>query len=192
MQLRNSRDRYGGIAQALHWATAVLLILAWVLGMVGDDLPGRAARAAGLFVHMSAGLAVLLLLLARLAWRLADPPPPLLESTLGPVGAGAAKLGHAGLYLLAAGVPLLGIVVQFARGRGIPVFGVFEIASPWPVDRAFARSMKGLHELAANSLMVFAALHAATALVHEFVLGDATLRRMLPRRLVDGRPFLRA
>jgi cytochrome b561 len=34
--------------------------------------------------------------------------------------------------------------------------------------------------LLANTLIVVASLHGAAALMHHFVLGDRTLRRMLP------------
>jgi cytochrome b561 len=74
----------------------------------------------------------------------------------------------------------LGILVQFARGHALPVFGLWEIASPWVRDREFAKSMLEVHELMANALVVLAAMHGAAALVHHFVLGDRTLRRMLP------------
>src|SRR5512139_4322559 len=97
MQLRNSPERYGGIAKALHWMIAALVIVAWVLGTVGDELPRGAARATGQFVHMSAGLAILALLVVRLIWRLSDPPPPL-EIT--PFGRWADRAGRYALASL--------------------------------------------------------------------------------------------
>jgi cytochrome b561 len=180
MQLRNSVERYGAVPQALHWLTAVLVALAWLLGTFGDDLPGAAAQAAGLFAHMSAGLAVLVLLVVRLGWRLTDPPPTPEATPFGRWGERAAMLGHLALYALLVAVPILGIVLQFARGHAIPLFGLAEIASPWPADRAFAHSVKEVHETAADALMIVAGLHAAAALVHNFVLRDRTLKRMLP------------
>ena len=77
-------------------------------------------------------------------------------------------------------VPLVGIAVQFARGNPLPVFGLFDIASPWSADRAFARNLKGIHELLAHGLLALAALHAAAALVHHWVFNDRALTRMLP------------
>ena len=71
-------------------------------------------------------------------------------------------------------------MVQFARGHALPLFGLGEIASPWPADRTFARSVKGVHELLANALIILALLHAAAALAHHWFLRDRTLRRMLP------------
>jgi cytochrome b561 len=42
--------------------------------------------------------------------------------------------------------------------------------------------VKEIHEVTAHALIVLAALHAAAALVHHWVLRDRTLVRMLPRR----------
>ena len=46
--------------------------------------------------------------------------------------------------------------------------------------RAFARSVKDVHEVLANALAILACLHAAAALVHHWVFRDRTLVRMLP------------
>ena len=74
MRFRNSADGYGVIPQTLHWLTVGLVVLAWALGTFDDALPKGTARAAGLFVHISAGLAILAVLAARLLWRLAESP----------------------------------------------------------------------------------------------------------------------
>ena len=76
MQLINSSNRYGAVPQFLHWMTVVLVAIAWALGTFGDDLPKGAARATGLFIHISAGLLILVALATRLVWRVADPAPP--------------------------------------------------------------------------------------------------------------------
>jgi cytochrome b561 len=61
------------------------------------------------------------------------------------------------------------------------LFGLTEIASPWVRDRAFARSVKEIHEVMANALIILATLHAVAALLHHWVLRDRTLVRMLPQ-----------
>ena len=111
---------------------------------------------------------------------MADPPPHPEPTVLGPWLDYAGRLAHYALYLLLAAVPVVGIVTQFARGETLSVFGLYEIASPWAKDRAFARSVTEIHEIAANALVVPAALHAVAALVHHWVLRDRTLVRMLP------------
>lgn len=181
MSLRNSPERYGAVSQALHWLTVVLVVAAWLLGTFDDVLPKGAARDAGLFVHISIGLAILALLAVRLPWRLVDPPPDPEPATAGIWAQRAAHLTHWALYALLVGVVIAGIVLQFARGRPLPLFGLAEIASPWAADRAFARSVKEVHEVFANALLVLAVLHAAAALFHHWILRDRTLVRMLPR-----------
>ena len=180
MQMLNTPQRYGAVVQTMHWATVVLVILAWLLGMFGDDLPRGTARNAGLFIHMSAGLLVLGILVLRLLWRVVDAPPAPEKTALGPWLDRAGRLAHLVLYLLLVAVPIAGIAAQFARGRPLPLFGVMQIASPWAADRAFARSVTEVHELLANALMAVAVVHAAAALAHHYLFRDRTLARMLP------------
>ncbi len=85
------------------------------------------------------------------------------------------------IYALLIAIPVVGIVTLFARGHALPFFGLLEIASPWPADRAFAHKITEVHELLANAMMSLTGLHAAAALVHHYVLRDRTLLRMLPR-----------
>jgi cytochrome b561 len=163
----------------------VLVLLAWTLGVLGDELPRGSSRDLGLYVHTTAGLFVIVLTVLRLLWRLVDPSPPAERTYFGEwlfadwIGLGA-KLAHFALYVLLVAVPVAGIVAQFARGDSLSIFGIVDIASPWPRDRAFANSVKEVHEVLAHGLWAVAGLHAAAALVHHWVFGDRTLVRMLP------------
>lgn len=174
--------RYGATAQSLHWLTVLLVITAWTLGMFGDVLPKGTARSTGLFVHLSAGLAILLISVVRLPWRLTHipSPEPASGTQTGRWAEYAARIAHAVLYILLFAVPISGIVLQFARGGSLPLFGLGEIASPWLQDRAFARQVREIHEVMANALVILASFHALAALIHHFVLHDRTLVRMLP------------
>ncbi len=180
MRVRNSSQGYGAIAMALHWAVVVLVLGAWLSGQFGGELPRGAARDAGLFAHMSLGLAVIAFVIARLFWRLSDPPPAPEQSPLGSWGEWASKAAHYLIYVALISVPIAGIVLQFARGHALPIFGLFEIASPWPADRTFAHDVKEVHEMLANVMLALIGLHAAAALVHHYVFRDRTLLRMLP------------
>lgn len=176
--------RYGATARMLHWLTVLLVAIAWALGTFGDGLP-KASQAAGLFVHMSVGLGILVISIVRVPWRATHTPTP--EPTdfgtwLGRWSDPAARIAHYALYALLFAVPVAGIVLQFARGNSLPLFGLGEIASPWVADRAFARTVKGIHEVLANALVILASFHALAALLHHFVFRDRTLVRMLPPR----------
>ena len=88
---------------------------------------------------------------------------------------------HYVLYGLLVAVPVFGIALQFAEGHALPLFGLGEILSPWPADKAFAHSLKEVHEILAHLLVILAVFHMTAALVHHVVFGDNTLKRMLPR-----------
>jgi cytochrome b561 len=148
--------------------------------MFHEALPRGSARGVGIFVHISMGLAIIVLVAARVLWRVGDPPPPSEPTFLGKWADHFARLTHFALYALLVAVPVVGIVLQFARGNPLPVFGLVEIPSPWVADRAFAHDVKEVHELLAHALIVLAGLHAAAALAHHWILGDRTLLRMLP------------
>ena len=180
MRFRNSPDGYGAVPKALHWLTVTFVLVAWALGAFDDALPKGALRAGGLFVHICAGLAILGLLFARLLWRLADPPPQRESTLLGVWFEYIARLTHYALYALLFAVPIAGILLQFTRGDALPLFGISEVRSPWPADRALARTIKEVHEVLANSLVILAGVHAAAALLHHWVFRDRTLMRMLP------------
>ena len=180
MRLHNSAQGYGAISKSLHWLTVALVIVAWVLGTFGDNLSRGRARDFGMFVHITAGLLVIVLLVARVIWRTVDPPPPTEITPLGSWIEAVGKLTHLTLYLLLAATPIMGILLQFARGEALPVFGFTEVPSPWVKDRGFARSMKEIHDMLANALVILAVLHASAALVHHYLWHDRTLERMLP------------
>ena len=184
MQLFNSTKDYGAIPQALHWLTVILVALARALGTFDGALPKGGPRDSGLFVHISAGIAILSLLVARVAWRAVDPAPPPeageFVAWMGKWMDHAARIEHYSLYVLLVAVPVVGVVLQFARGDALPLFGLSEIPSPWLKDRAFAHNVKEVHEILAHALVVLAAFHAAAALIHHWVFRDRTLVRMLP------------
>jgi cytochrome b561 len=179
MPVRNSPELYGAIPKTFHWLTVVLVIAGWLLGHFIDDLP-KALHPEALVTHIAIGTTIFLLLIMRLSWRFIDPPPPPEQTALGRIAEIGAQSAHYALYALLVAIPILGTLVQFARGNALPIFGLFEIPSPWLRDRAFADSLLEIHEWLANMLIVVASLHGAAALMHHFVLGDRTLRRMLP------------
>ena len=178
-------EDYGPFAKALHWITVLLVVIVWMLGTFGDELPKGPARDSGLLTHIWIGLTILALAIVRIPWRIANPPPKVVTTEFGrwliewtdP----ASRLMHYALYGLLILVPVFGIALQFAEGHALPLFGLGEIPSPWLADKAFAHSLKEIHEVLANLLVILAMFHMAAALLHHIAFGDNTLRRMLPR-----------
>src|SRR3984885_12767257 len=180
MQLTNSKAQYGAVPQILHWLTALFVICGWLLGTFHDDLPKGAVRTAAFTAHMTLGQCVIVLLIARLVWRMANPPPPPEPTRFGWLQQAVAALTHYVLYGLLVAVPFMGILVQLKRGHALPLFGIWDLNSPWPVDRALAKRLLKVHEYLADALLLLAGVHAAAALVPPSLFEDRTLLRMLP------------
>ena len=180
MQWMNSKMRYGLGPQALHWLTALCVVVAWPLGQFMEAIPKGAPRHFAFWTHMTLGQCVILLLVARLLWRFANTPPALEPTRFGRLSTIAAKLSHFLLYALLVIVPFAGIIVQLKRGHALPLLGLWDIASPWPADRAVARFVLSMHYYLADALLSLAGVHAVAALVHHYALRDRTLTRMLP------------
>jgi cytochrome b561 len=179
-QIHDFGRRYSSTAQLLHWGSALLVGCAWVLGSFGDDLPKGSIRELGEFIHVSAGQLIVVLLLTRLVWRAINPPPPVEATPLGQWADQGGRIMHFVLYTLLAAVPTAGLVLLFAGGNGLPLFGLGEIPSPWLKEKAFEHAAKEVHETLANALIILAMLHACAALAHHYYFKDRTMIRMLP------------
>lgn len=171
---------YSPLAQLIHWGSALLVGFAWFLGSFGDDLPKGSIRELGESIHIVAGQLIVVLLLTRLVWRVISPPPPPEITPLGKWADRSGVLMHFVLYALLAAVPIVGVLTLFAGGEALPLFGLGEIPSPWPRDKAFRHDVKEVHETLANALVILAMIHASAALTHHFYFRDRTLKRMLP------------
>ena len=71
-----SATRYTRVAIALHWVTAAAILALIAVGWIMGDMPKGEAQFATVQLHKSFGILVLLLSVARVAWRLMNPPPP--------------------------------------------------------------------------------------------------------------------
>jgi cytochrome b561 len=170
---------WDSLTKALHWSMALLIPLAWVLGVVVEELP-RESRGSLMFVHKSVGVAILALLVLRLLWRVTHAAPAAETTPWEPWAGLAAKAGHALLYALMVMTPASGIAVSLGNGRSIPFFGLFEIASPWTTKQPFAEQAAEMHETFAHLLLIVAFAHAVIGILHHVVLKDRTLIRMKP------------
>ncbi|HVR90607.1 MAG TPA: cytochrome b [Novosphingobium sp.] len=98
--------RYTTVAIALHWAIATLVAINLALGWWMEDL-AEPYRTLIVRLHQSSGMTVLVLTLARIAWRLANRPPPF-DSALSRIERWAASSAHFVLYVAMLGLPLSG------------------------------------------------------------------------------------
>lgn len=179
-QISDSRilDRYNPVSRHLHWFMVLAIVAVYALGLIREDLPRGALRDTLFVLHVSLGIIILALTLVRLFWRGLHPAPAPVPGP--PLARKAAKMGHVLLYAAMLGLPLLGLAAAWIRGRGMSFFWLFPIPSPIAANRALAGGAETLHALAAHAMMLLAAGHALIALIHQYVLKDDTLARMLP------------
>ncbi len=180
MPARNTSVRYGWVAQALHWAVVVLLVVQVTLGKIADGLPVGLDRLIMMSRHKSFGITILGLAAIRLAWRWIDPPPPL--PPMPRWQAVAARLNHWALYALLFALPLTGWLMSSAANRPASWFGFLQLPDLIAPDEGLEEAFEAAHELLVNVLFVLAALHVAAALKHQFLDRDGLLFRMLPGR----------
>ena len=177
--LRNSAERYGAVAQLLHWTVVALVIVQFTLGFSAQGLPISMQRLVLLSRHKSFGMTILALVLLRLAWR-AYSPPPKLPAGMSPAQQLAANGSHVLLYALLLTMPLVGWITSSASHLTVSWFGLFEFPNLVGPDPRLARIAKAVHFAMAWTLLVLASLHALVACWHQWWRRDGLLSRMLP------------
>jgi cytochrome b561 len=171
--------RYTAVAIALHWIIALLLLANLFLGF-GHGWFGKPAEAWLMFFHKATGITILVLTLARLAWRLSHRPPPH-DAALKRWEASLAGLIHAAFYVALIAVPLTGWLLSSSSGRPTNYFGLFTIP-PLPVSRSDAAHdlFEEAHELLGLLTIGLIGLHVAGALKHHFEGHRHMIGRMAP------------
>lgn len=179
MAVRNSPQRWGSLAQLLHWVVVALILVQYTLGLIAGDLPLGMKKLATLARHKSFGLTILGLAVLRLLWRWTNPTPPL-PNDLKPYERVLAHFTHAALYVLLFAMPLSGWLMSSARGFPVSWFGLVQIPDLVPKSQPLYDALLQTHHLLAWALVAVVVLHVGAALKHHYVLKDDVLRRMLP------------
>ncbi len=181
MHWRNSSSNYGVVSITMHWLVAVAVVGLFALGywMVGLTYYSSWYRTAP-DIHKSIGLLLLALMVVRVFWRFLNSGPAPLANH-GKLTRMATKVGHGALYLGLFAVMISGYLISTADGRGISVFGWFEVPA-LITSIPDQEDLAGLvHEYLAWGLVIFSGLHALAALKHHFIDRDPTLKRMFGR-----------
>ena len=169
-------DNYDGVAKALHWAVAGLIVLQFVLAKLAEESGSEAQELLLLANHRSVGLTIFALAILRLGWRFYRPPPKLL-----PMPGWqqiASQVAHWSLYALIFLLPITGWLYSSAEAVRIEWFNLFDVPDLMSANQELAEPIEEIHETLAKVLMAIALLHIAAGLKHGFIDKDATLRRI--------------
>jgi len=167
---QNAVLRYSNVTVTFHWITVALVLLQAYLGFrFGWSEPGPDRDYIFLW-HKTVGVAILLLTLARLAYRLKNPPPPF-PPELPAWERILAVWNHRLFYLLLIAMPIVGFIAVsgYADGRATPLLGGIEVPVIPGVSRETGELAGELHEISAFLLVALILVHAGAALKHQFI-----------------------
>jgi cytochrome b561 len=168
---------YGAGARWLHWVMALLIVVVGTLGLLHDSWP-KDTQSFWINMHALIGLAVWLLVLARMYWRSTHRPPDLPPH----VGEFSRRLSypvHLLMYVLLFVIPIIGVVTFIWHGRVFD-FGLFKVDFGVTKNRAVFHPTEDIHGYLAYALFALAGAHILAALWHQFIRRDGLLRRMWP------------
>ncbi len=179
-------QRYGAVAQSLHWIIAALVVTQFVLGWTAAGLPLGLHKLTVLARHKSAGMTVLMLAILRLGWRFKYMPPPL-PGGMSRIEQRLARATHAAFYVLLFALPVSGWLMSSAKKYSVSWFGLFT----WPdlIGKSeFAFDLlRTTHHGLGLVLFAIAVLHILAAFKHHFWDKDDVLLRMLPFTKTENR-----
>lgn len=177
--LRNSDQGFGWVSIVLHWITALAVLGLFPLGLYMTTLTYYDPLYHRLpFIHRSIGVLLFIVVVARLLWRLANPPPHPLP-THAAWEQRLASITHGLMYAVLFAVTLSGYLMSTADGHPISIFGWFELPATITSIPGQEDVAGEAHFILAIVLLVFVGLHVAGALKHHFIDRDVTLWRIL-------------
>jgi cytochrome b561 len=174
---RATATQYDSRTIWFHWLTTLLVAAQWIGAKTIDMWPRGALRTDAISAHITVGILIGLLTIARILWRVTR------GQSLPDIGSGilplVARAMHWGLYLLVLAIVSLGLTIISLRS--FSYFNLFMLPTVGTASRPLLRSILDVHDLLATTILIAAGLHGAMALVHQYLWRDGVLTRMIPR-----------
>jgi cytochrome b561 len=179
--------RYSNIAVAFHWLTALLVLFQIWLGLSFADMAQGPERGQLFTWHKTIGSLIFLIVLARLTYRLNNPPPPY-PPQLPQWERVAGTWSHRLFYLLLIAMPIGGYLAVSGHSKGptTTLLGGVQIPVIPGVSEQLGEVAGIIHSAAAWVLIALIVLHAAAALKHQFVDHNRAAGRMPPFHAPSG------
>ncbi|MEL7114697.1 MAG: cytochrome b/b6 domain-containing protein [Pseudomonadota bacterium] len=183
MTAANTHDTYGSVTKTFHWMTALLILTAFPLGVVANNMAfdtseALAAKAWVFSLHKTVGIAAFAIALGRILWALSQTKP----APMHPDRRGETFLAETVHWLLYASmliVPLSGWLHHAATEGFAPILWPLGQTLPFvPTSETVALIFKEIHWLFTKVMAAAVFLHIAGALKHAFIDRDGTLARM--------------
>jgi cytochrome b561 len=172
MSIKSTNDRYGSVAIALHWTSALAIVGALGGGLVMANSADPAVIRTILPIHIALGSTALLLTLVRIGWWIWADRRPLPAPGQPPAQELAARVVHGLLYVAILVLGTSGIATVVISGA-VPA-----LLSGAPLPDFETLIPRIGHGIMSKALLVLLAAHVGAALWHQLVRRDRLLARM--------------
>ncbi|MFT8550118.1 cytochrome b [Acetobacter okinawensis] len=172
-------QRYDGPSIVLHWMTAFLVLLQFVLAECWS-WPTKPVHHLMVVTHLTAGIILSVIMVFRVVWRLTKGRH--LPNHLQPMSRVLALGVEYTLYALILAEIVLGYLWRWGGGQPMSFFGVLFPAPFAHFQKASLLWIHSLHDWNAWLIIILATGHGLAALFHHLILKDHVLERMLPGR----------
>jgi cytochrome b561 len=176
--------RYPLRTRILHWLTAALVFSTLLVGFTMVNSIGSYATLVA--IHMTLGVTILVIAVARVANRFTHRTPPL-PDTVGTLEHRMVIGSEVSMYALLLAQPIVGRAMVSAAGRPVVVFGALRLPGIAPFDADAYFLLRQLHSVLAYALVVVIAAHVSAVILH-----TVTLRDGMASRMTIGRAATRA
>jgi cytochrome b561 len=178
MQIRDTSSTFGFTSILLHWISAILIAVLFISGEIMEDMSRGPDKADLADIHQSLGMLMLLVVLARLVWRISQGFPDPVDSDQTLMNR-FSRLWHWALLLLVLAIPLSGYLTADTGLRGLTFFNMVTPPDLLGADRDIHKFFEEVHETLSKLILPLVALHVLGALKHHIFDGDMTLKRMI-------------
>jgi cytochrome b561 len=182
--------RFNLLQRLLHWLMAICVIAMLFIGvgMVSTVTPKYLPL---ITIHKTLGIAILALVLVRLALRIRFGAPSLPADLPLPIKL-AAHLSHYALYGLMIVMPLLGWAMLSAAEYPVVLYGKSFLPSILPQSDSVHTLLWNAHYYLAFAFFALVLMHVAAALFHALVRRDGVFETIAPLPLRDDAAPARA
>ena len=175
MTINNTITNYGVISKIFHWLTAAVLLVQVPLGFYLVDLDFGEKRIIFENIHVTLGVFIFYIVLARLIYKVFNPTPSL-GGSIFPGQRLIAKLNHFFLYISILIITISGSLKKLFNGEKIDFFFIdLKIKDNFDLADFFY----DIHIFANYFLLALISLHIIAVLVHKVLFKENLLKKIL-------------
>lgn len=187
MPMRDTATGYGWLSIALHWFTAVAVIVLLFLGDTISTVESVEAREDAVLLHTSVAMTSYVFLWARIVLRFVYGHPGPLPRQSGFFFA-LGKYTHFALLIAIAVMLVSGPLMVWFGGAGIGVWDYFVIPSPFAENMPIRNALHSLHAWSAAIILILTLAHLVGVYKHTAFNHDGTFSKMLVPAKPDSAP----